>query len=193
MFAPGIGQGSKVECGEFIAYMGDSGDAETTAPHLHFELHRPDGVTIDPYASLQAASHSPAAVGRAVAANPNGGWHELTGDGRVVPRDGAPSVCEPAFGWDIARALVLTASGQGSYVLDGWGGVHAAGDAVPRGGPWWPGWDVARGLVATGADGYAMLDAWGGVHPAGSAPAAAPGSWAQGADWQGIAFQGGHY
>ena len=62
MFAPGIGQGSKVERGQFIAFMGDSGDAETTAPHLHFEIHRPDGTPINPYDSLLAADHNPAAA-----------------------------------------------------------------------------------------------------------------------------------
>src|SRR5207302_1584691 len=69
-FAPNLTVGMRVLAGQFIAYMGDSGDAETTVPHLHFELHRPDGVTIDPYPSLQVASHSPAPVGRGVAARP---------------------------------------------------------------------------------------------------------------------------
>ncbi len=52
-FAPGIKVGAKVKAGDFIAYMGDSGDAEPTSPHLHFEVHRPDGTAIDPYGSLR--------------------------------------------------------------------------------------------------------------------------------------------
>jgi len=60
IFAPGIKTGTKVYAGEFIGYMGDSGNAESTAPHLHFELHSPDGIAISPYDSLQAASHEPA-------------------------------------------------------------------------------------------------------------------------------------
>lgn len=47
-FAPGIADGVHVKRGQFIAYMGDSGEAETTDPHLHFELHRPDDTFIDP-------------------------------------------------------------------------------------------------------------------------------------------------
>jgi hypothetical protein len=59
IFAPGITRGSTVYRGQFVAYMGDSGDAESTAPHLHFEIHRPDGTPINPYESLLAADHGP--------------------------------------------------------------------------------------------------------------------------------------
>src|SRR3954454_1569030 len=52
MLAPDVHVGSRVVAGQFIAYMGDSGNAETTAPHLHFEMHRPDGTAVDPYWSL---------------------------------------------------------------------------------------------------------------------------------------------
>jgi hypothetical protein len=65
-FAPGIKLGARVHAGEFIAYMGDSGDAEGVGPHLHFELHQPDGtwggLPINPFASLQAAKRCPVVV-----------------------------------------------------------------------------------------------------------------------------------
>lgn len=60
-YAPGIRQGTRVERGQFVAYLGDSGNAENTAPHLHFEIHDdrvldPYGDTrMNPYPSLQAA------------------------------------------------------------------------------------------------------------------------------------------
>jgi putative cell wall-binding protein len=60
-YAPGIRRGVRVTRGQFVGYMGDSGNAEGTAPHLHFEIHD-DTVTdpygdhrINPFPSLQAA------------------------------------------------------------------------------------------------------------------------------------------
>lgn len=55
-FAPGIEPGVRVEAGQLIGWVGDSGNAERVAPMLHFELRRPDGTAISPYASLQAAT-----------------------------------------------------------------------------------------------------------------------------------------
>ncbi len=36
--------------------MGDSGNAEWTTSHLHFELHQPDGTPVNPYPHLLAAA-----------------------------------------------------------------------------------------------------------------------------------------
>jgi hypothetical protein len=54
-FAPEIRQGAHVTKGQFIGYMGDSGNAENVGPHLHFEIHAPDDTAINPYYSLLAA------------------------------------------------------------------------------------------------------------------------------------------
>ena len=56
VFASGLERGDRVNAGQLVAYLGDSGNAEGTAPHLHFELHDPTGVPVNAYASLKAAS-----------------------------------------------------------------------------------------------------------------------------------------
>lgn len=57
-YAPGIHQGAKVDRGQVIAYMGDSGNAEWITSHLHFELWTPDNVAVGSYESLYQASTS---------------------------------------------------------------------------------------------------------------------------------------
>jgi len=54
-YAPGIQDGVRVARGQHIAWVGDSGNAEGTASHLHFEIRLPDGTAIDAYPYLQAA------------------------------------------------------------------------------------------------------------------------------------------
>ncbi len=55
-FPATIVRGTTVARGQLIGWVGDSGNAEDTTPHLHFEVRTPDGVAIDPYASLQVAT-----------------------------------------------------------------------------------------------------------------------------------------
>jgi murein DD-endopeptidase MepM/ murein hydrolase activator NlpD len=64
VFAPGLAVGSTVKAGQFLGFMGDSGNAEGSGAHLHFEIRQPAGdlwsaAAIDPFASLMAAPHCP--------------------------------------------------------------------------------------------------------------------------------------
>ena len=52
---PGIEVGTHVEAGQIIGWVGDSGNAEFTPPHLHFEIRMPNGLPVDPYRSLKAS------------------------------------------------------------------------------------------------------------------------------------------
>ena len=55
-YAADIQQGNKVVRGQLIGYMGDSGNAEPTQAHLHFEIRQPDRQAYSPYSSLQNAT-----------------------------------------------------------------------------------------------------------------------------------------
>ncbi|HEX7259487.1 MAG TPA: peptidoglycan DD-metalloendopeptidase family protein [Candidatus Saccharimonadia bacterium] len=61
-YAADMKTGNPVVAGQLLGYLGDSGNAETTAPHLHFEIFAPDGSLINPYDSLNRASRIPGPV-----------------------------------------------------------------------------------------------------------------------------------
>lgn len=62
-FPPNIVDGAPVRRGQVVAYMGDSGNAESAGHHLHFEIRQPtapgawigSGTAINPYESLRSA------------------------------------------------------------------------------------------------------------------------------------------
>ena len=67
-YAPGVRRGARVERGQHIGWVGDSGNAEWVAPQLHFEIEDPQlddprlecpyqAKRMDPYPSLQAAQN----------------------------------------------------------------------------------------------------------------------------------------
>jgi hypothetical protein len=57
--AEGIRVGAAVRAGDLLDYVGDSGNAEETPSHLHFEIHAPDGTPTNPYPHLRAAENMP--------------------------------------------------------------------------------------------------------------------------------------
>lgn len=65
-YAPGIVPGVTVVAGQHIAWVGDSGNAESVGSHLHFEIRIADGTAINPYQYLNAAlkiyTYNPAGV-----------------------------------------------------------------------------------------------------------------------------------
>ncbi len=183
-FVEGIQEGSRVVAGQHLGFVGDSGNAEGTNPHLHFELHRPGGEVVNPNESLLTAPRVSAALGRAVALHPGGGYYVLTRDGAVHAFDGAPHFgSSNLFG--AARSLAVMPDGGGYLVLDDFGGVHHFGSATSLRAlvtPYWPGQALAKDVAVTpSGTGLAVLDAFGGVHSRGDAPAG-PGSYWPGWD-----------
>ena len=47
-FAAAAYNGADVHAGEVIGFVGNTGDAEPTPAHLHFEVHMPDGAVVNP-------------------------------------------------------------------------------------------------------------------------------------------------
>ena len=48
-WASGLGEGDYLEVGELLGYVGNTGNAIHTLPHLHFEYHRNGGSPVNPY------------------------------------------------------------------------------------------------------------------------------------------------
>ncbi|MDO8523317.1 MAG: peptidoglycan-binding protein [bacterium] len=55
-YVAGIKRGVNVTAGQHIGWVGDSGNAEATVSHLHFEIRDPNRVVINPYETLVAAA-----------------------------------------------------------------------------------------------------------------------------------------
>jgi hypothetical protein len=143
-FAPGLTRGSVVKKGQFLGYLGDSGQAETTAPHLHFELHRPNGTFIDPYTSLRLAQGAGANGLCRYPTNPSAhpsksaskGFWLLARSGKVTPFGSVASFGNapaPAAG-NAYVAVAATPANDGYWVVDKAGAVRAFGAAQPYGG-----------------------------------------------------------
>jgi peptidoglycan hydrolase-like protein with peptidoglycan-binding domain len=87
--APGLAVGTKVTAGQHIGWVGDSGNAESTAPHLHFELYDPERIAVNPYNSLRAAEGKAIATAISSCQPPNAGNLSTLAAARDLLREGS--------------------------------------------------------------------------------------------------------
>jgi hypothetical protein len=105
----GMTLGATVSAGQVIGWMGDSGNAETSEVHLHFEIRDPQNKPVNPYTSLRAGEFidrcRPAPV-------------------RALPVTSPPHVVEGTI------YSFPTRTGQGRFTISTTGAVLAEGDAT---------------------------------------------------------------
>ncbi len=138
-FAPGIEVGARVTAGQVVAFAGDSGNAEGTSSHLHFEIHQPDGTPVNPYPSLRIAQGFRYGDYCAFDTNPPrrpdpdsaAGYWLLGADGGVFSFGDAPfhgSTGDRVLNRP-AVAMAARPDGSGYWFAASDGGIFAFGDA----------------------------------------------------------------
>ena len=146
--APGLTVGSRVRAGQVIGYMGDSGNAEYSVTHLHFEIRTPDRRPVNPYHSLVAAQ-------RRETCAPIAAWTNT-----------------PLEGLSPSAVAVIPFADGGRWVIDVDGRLYAEGPAAriqPAAGIGCATVEPVAAAPAAAADATAIA-----THASPTAPAAAP-------------------
>jgi hypothetical protein len=146
-YAPGMAKGVRVERGQHIGYVGHSGNASVSAPHLHLEIHDP-AVTdpygsnrLNPYASLRAAEErGDLPLGELAISRCTGTPYAFAGDWDGSDRDGLGWWCDGAVRLRTADGEVISyrygRAGDVPIVAD-WNGDGRDTVSIVRDGTWY--------------------------------------------------------
>jgi hypothetical protein len=118
-YAAGMADGVVVEAGQMVGYVGHTGDARTTPPHLHFEVHPAGGPAVNSYPMLVAADTGVAAP------TPEPPEPAAEPPAPEPVRSPATEGSDPGADSDLPRRVAIDASGN-EYVAD------ATNDRVQR-------------------------------------------------------------
>ncbi len=130
-YAPDIRRGARVEKGQLIGWVGDSGNAEAVGSHLHFEIREERRTPVNPYPSLAAAAKTSANASIITVGAVSGITHPSEGNIGVEPVPTTPITVDLAEGasGEPVRQLQTALKALGfftSYVTDYFGPITRA-------------------------------------------------------------------
>ncbi len=118
-FAPGIRDGVQVYPGQLVGWVGDSGNAESTGAHLHFELWADTArAVLNAYSSLNKGVRLDKPIPRVLAplAKPNPGEWRVEGEIRSIDPNRNVLVIDSITEWEAGKEPVTILMPQHRYI-----------------------------------------------------------------------------